>query len=184
VARHTSHVQNQPFDGQHVFCAHIYKIGIIRCVDVPRSVSGQWKGRTHVPVHGWIEGIAMRGTLVRRGRGAFRLHVHSRIWRKLGVDAGAAIEVALGFDAESREPIVPEDLAAALADAPPALQAFRTLTTNLRAALVRWVAAAKRDSTRKKRRALCVRRMHERAARAGKSRLADKSARERRPKLK
>jgi hypothetical protein len=92
--------------------------------------------------------------------------VHSRIWKKLGVDAGAAIEVALRFDAESREPIVPEDLTAALADAPPALRVFRGLTTNLRAEVVRWVAAAKRGSTREKRLALCVRRMHERAARS------------------
>lgn len=165
MARHTSHAQNQPSDAEHVFCAPLYKIGIIRCVDVPRSVSGQWKGHTHVPVHGWIEGIPMRGTLVPRGRGAFRLHVHSRIWKKLGVDAGAAIEVALRFDAESREPIVPEDLAEALADAPPALRVFRGLTTNLRAEVVQWVAAAKRGSTREKRLALCVRRMHERAAR-------------------
>ncbi len=184
MARHTSHVENQPSDGERVFCAPIYKIGIIRCVDVPRSVSGQWKGHRHVPVQGWIEGAAMRGILVPRGRGAFRLHVHSRIWKKLGVDAGADIEVALRFDAESREPIIPEDLAAALANAPPALRVFRSLTTNLRAAVVQWVSAAKRASTREKRLALCVRRMHERAARAAKSRQVDKAAQQRKPKLK
>jgi hypothetical protein len=184
VPRHKSDVRDQPSENQHVFCAPLYKIGIIRCVDVPRSVSGQWKDQTHVPVHGWIEGIPMRGTLVPRGRGAFRLHVHSRIWKKLAVDAGAAIEVALRFDAESREPIIPEDLAAALADAPPALHVFRGLTTNLRAALVQWVAAAKRGTTREKRLALCVRRMHERAARASKSRPKDKAARLGKPGLK
>jgi uncharacterized protein YdeI (YjbR/CyaY-like superfamily) len=110
----------------------------------------------------------MRGSLVPRGRGAFRLHIHSKICRKLGRDAGAAVEVGLQFDPESREPVVPEDLAPALADAPPALGVFRNLTTNLSAAIVRWVEAAKRESTREKRISLCVRRMPERADRAKK----------------
>jgi len=156
----------------------------MRCVDVPRFVSAPWKGKAHVPVQGWMEGIPIRGTLVPRGRGAFRLHVHSRVWKKLGVDVGAAIEVALRFDPDSREPIVPADLAAALADAPPALSVFRSLTANFRFAIVRFVEGAKRESTRQKYIALCVRRMHERSARAVKSRSRDKSARLRKPGIK
>ncbi|MGA8103449.1 MAG: DUF1905 domain-containing protein [Candidatus Acidiferrales bacterium] len=184
MPRHKSAAQNQPSASEHVFCAPIYKIGILRCIDVPRSVSAQWRDHTHVPVQARIEGLPTRGTLVPRGRGAFRLHIHSKIWKKLGVDAGAAIEVALRFDGESREPIVPDDLAAALADAPPALRVFRGLTANFRAAIVRWVTAAKRGSTREKRLTLCVRRMHERATRAVQSRPRDKSAHPWKPGLK
>jgi Domain of unknown function (DUF1905) len=76
---------NRP-DQPYVFPARIHKIGILRAVDVPEGVSKALGSGPHLPVHGWIEGLPLKGTLVPRGGGCYRLHVHSRIWRKLRVD--------------------------------------------------------------------------------------------------
>jgi hypothetical protein len=161
-------------DQPHVFLARIQKIWIMRCVDVPRDVSKALGSAAkdagaerllNIPVHGWIEGLPLRSTLVPRGSGCYRLHVHSRIWRKLRIDAGASVEVTLLLDLEPREARLPPDLAAGLADEPRALAIFNTLTVALRRQIIQYVELAKRSSTREKRVQLIVRRMLERAAR-------------------
>jgi hypothetical protein len=163
---------NRP-DQPHVFPARIHKIWIMRCVDVPRDVSKAFRSvaggdAQHIPVHGWIEGLPMKSTLVPRGGGCYRLHVHSRIWRKLRIDAGATVEVTLLLDTEPREVVLPQDFAAGLADEPRALATFNTLTTALRRQIVQYVDSAKHARTREKRIQL-VRRMHERAAKRKKN---------------
>jgi hypothetical protein len=162
-------------DQAHVFAAKIQKIWIMRCVDVPRDISRIIRGAAegdslHVPVHGWIEGLPFKNTLVPRGGGSYRLYVHSKIWRKLRIDAGAAVEVTLLVDTEPREAVLPPDLAAGLADTPRALAIFNTLTVALRRQIVQYVDTAKQGRTREKRVALIVQRMLERAANRGKLR--------------
>jgi Bacteriocin-protection, YdeI or OmpD-Associated/Domain of unknown function (DUF1905) len=157
-------------DGQpHVFAAKIQKIWILRSIDVPRDISKAIReavgGKAlHVPVHGWIEGLPFQNTLVPRGGGNYRMHVHSRIWRKLRIDAGAAVEVALLLDTEPREAVIPSDFAAGLADSPRALAIFNKLTVALRRQIIQYVDSAKQSRTRDKRIQLIVRRMLERAA--------------------
>jgi hypothetical protein len=101
---------------------------------------------------------------VPRGAGNYRMHVHSRIWRKLRIDAGAAVEVTLLLDTEPREAVLPPDFAAGLADTPRALAIFNTLTVALRRQIIQYVDSAKQTRTRDKRIQLIVRRMLERAA--------------------
>jgi len=156
------------------FAARIQKIWILRCVDVPRDVSKAIRAAAggkalHVPVRGWIDGLAMESTLSPGGAGRYRLHVHSRIWRKLKIDAGAAVEVALMIESERRETPVPGDLAAALADEPRALAAFHALTAAFRRQIVIFLEKAKQAKTREKRVGLIVKRMLERAAKKKRS---------------
>jgi hypothetical protein len=168
-------------DHPHVFVAKIQKIWIMRCVDIPRDISKAVRNAAegdplHVPVHGWIEGLPFKSTLVPRGSGSYRLHVHSRIWRKLRIDAGAAVEVTLLVDTEPREAILPPDLGAGLADTPRALATFNTLTVALRRQIVQYVEAAKQSRTREKRIQLIVQRMLERAAKRKKAQMKKKKA--------
>jgi hypothetical protein len=161
-------------DPPHVFAAKIQKIWIMRCVDIPRDVSKAIRSvggddPLHIPVHGWIEGLPFKSTLVPRGGGSYRLHVHSRIWRKLRIDAGAAVEVTLFVDTEPREAVLPPDLAAGLADTPRALATFNSLTVALRRQIVQYVDNAKQARTREKRVQLVVKRMLQRAGRARKA---------------
>ena len=173
-------------DQPHVFAAKIQKIWIMRCVDIPRDVSKEIRGAgggddpLHIPVHGWIEGLPFKSTLVPRGGGAYRLHVHSRIWRKLRIDAGAAVEVMLLVDNEPREAVLPPDLGAGLADTPRALATFNTLTVALRRQIIQYIDDAKRARTREKRIQLIVQRMLQRAARRKKLQMRGKKATTRR----
>src|ERR1700693_3052882 len=155
-------------DQPHVFPARIQKIWIMRCVDVPRDVSKALRRAagedvSHIPVHGWIEGLPLKSTLVPRGGGSYRLHVHSRIWRKLRIDAGAAVEVTLLIDTEPRKAVLPPDLAAGLADTPRALAIFNGLTVALRRQIVQYLDNAKQARPREKRILLIIKRMLERA---------------------
>lgn len=158
-------------DQEHIFVAPIQKIWIMRCVDVPRDVSAAIRESAggdakHPPVHGFIEGRPFKSTLVPGGKGCFRLHVHSRIWRKLKIDAGAEVEVTLMVDQAPRPAVVPADLAKALAAKPRANATFNALTLPLRRQVLWYLESAKHASTREKRIKLMVQRMLERHARA------------------
>jgi uncharacterized protein YdeI (YjbR/CyaY-like superfamily) len=71
------------------------------------------------------------------------------------------VEVTLERDEEPREPRLPQDLAAALAEEPQALAAYRNFTTALRREFVNWIFSAKKSETRTKRIATAVRRLRE-----------------------
>jgi Bacteriocin-protection, YdeI or OmpD-Associated/Domain of unknown function (DUF1905) len=153
-------------DQPYVFPARIQKIWIMRCIDIPADIAKAIRGIAgknvlHIPVHGWIEGLPFQNTLVPRGGGHFRMHVNSKIWRKLGIDAGAAVEVTMLLDTEPRKVVLPPDLAAALSATPHALDAFNAQTIALRGHIIDWVNAAKQSRTRDKRVQLVLRRMQE-----------------------
>jgi len=141
----------------------------MRCVDVPRDVSKSLRklagdDSKHIPVLGQVEGLPLKSTLSPRGGGSYRLHIHSNIWRKLKIDAGATVEVMLLLDSEPRDPALPHDLAGGLVDEPRALAIFNSLTPAFRRQIVRYLEQAKHASTREKRIRLIVKRMLERAA--------------------
>ena len=143
-------------ENPYVFVAKIQKIWIMRCIDVPRDIGKAVRkeaggNRKHIPVRGWIDGLAFENTLVPRGGGNYRFHLHSKIWRKLKIDAGAAVEVTMLLDSEPREAVVPPDLAAELANTPRALAAFHAVTPSLRRHIVAWIEKAKQIKTRDKR---------------------------------
>jgi hypothetical protein len=130
-------------NGIQVFAASIYKVGVIRYVDVPREVSKTFGSAPHVPVIGTVEGVPARTTLVSRGKGCYRMAMHGDIRKKLRVDCGAVVEVAIQLDEESREPELPPALVLALRNAPKAQRRFRGVTTALRRQIVRYLTAVK-----------------------------------------
>jgi flagella basal body P-ring formation protein FlgA len=135
----------------HVFSGRIYKVGLIRYVDVPTDISRKLDGGAHVPVAGTVEGMPLRSTLVSRGRGSYRLAIHGDIRKKLRADAGAFVEVAIQRDEESREPQLPPPLVLALRNAPKAQRIFRKMTTALRRQIVRYLTAVKSQATLERR---------------------------------
>ena len=148
-----------------VFSGKIYKVGIIRYVDVPVDVSQAiGEGESHVPVAGEVQGVPVRTTMVSRGSGGYRLAIHGDIRKKLRADAGAVIEVAIQRDQESREPVLPPALVLALRNAPRAQAEFRSMTTALRRQVVRYLTSVKQQSTLERRVAVMVRRLEQRNA--------------------
>jgi Domain of unknown function (DUF1905)/Bacteriocin-protection, YdeI or OmpD-Associated len=139
-------------DAIHVFSSKIYKVGIIRFVDVPADISrALGDGAPHVPVRGEVERIPVQTTLVSRGNGGYRMAIHGDIRKKLRVDAGAVVEIAIERDEDSREPALPPALVLALRNAPKAQAAFRRMTTALRRQVVRYLTSVRQQSTLERR---------------------------------
>ncbi|MGB2635026.1 MAG: YdeI/OmpD-associated family protein [Candidatus Acidiferrum sp.] len=139
-------------EGIHVFTGRIYKVGLIRFVDVPADISRAISDRTpHVAVRGEVERIPFQSTLVSRGKGCYRLAIHGDIRKKLKVDAGAFVEIALERDEQSREPVLPPALVLALRNAPKAQAVFRRMTTALRRQIVRYLTSVRQQSTLERR---------------------------------
>jgi Domain of unknown function (DUF1905)/Bacteriocin-protection, YdeI or OmpD-Associated len=152
-------------DFLHIFSGRIYQVGLIRYVDVPAEVTRQLSAReTHVPVRGTVEGIALRTTMVSRGRGCHRIAIHGDIRKKLRIDAGAVVEIAIERDEEPREPVLPPFLVLSLRNAPKAQAAFRSMTTALRRQVVRYLTAVKQQATLERRITKFVRRLEDRAS--------------------
>jgi len=154
----------------HVFSGRIYKVGLIRFVDVPPEVSRALHcDAPHVAVCGEMDGIPFRTMLVSRGKGCYRLAIHGDIRKKLKIDAGGALEVALERDEEPREPVLPPALVLALRNSPKAQAVFRQMTTALRRQIVRYLVSVKQQVTFERRVTKMVRALEQRKARAKKS---------------
>jgi hypothetical protein len=142
----------------HVFAARIYKVGVIRYVDVPGEVSKSL-GSGHIPVCGSVESAPLRTTLVPAGNGRHRLAIHSDIRKKLRIDAGAVVEISVELDEESREPVLPPALVTALKFSKVATYEFRAMSTALRRQIVRYLVAVKSQTTLERRCAKFVARL-------------------------
>ena len=138
-------------DDFHIFSGRIYKVWLVRFVDVPPDLSKKLGPATSVPVVGTVDGVPLRSTLVPRGNGAYRLAIHSDIRKKLRIDTGAVVEVAIRRDEESREPELPPALVLALRNSPKAQQKFRAMTTALRRQIVRYLVSVKSQATLERR---------------------------------
>jgi Bacteriocin-protection, YdeI or OmpD-Associated/Domain of unknown function (DUF1905) len=156
-------------DGVHVFSGKIYKVGIIRFVDVPSYVSRAiGAGATNVAVAGEVERIPVRTTLVPRGKGLYRIAIHGDIRKKLRVDTGAVVEIAIERDEGSREPVLPPALVLALRNSPKAQAVFRSMTNALRRQIVRYLTSVKQQSTLESRVCKLVRTLERRQVKTAK----------------
>ena len=146
------------------FRATLYAVGINRCVDVPARVSRALGGAARIPVRGAIGAVGFESTLTPRGHGRHRLFVHSRVWRTLGVDRGAAVTVTLepATPRPVAVPPLPPDLRGVLGRRPLAARAFSALTPTLKREVIRWLTAAKRPDTRERRLEVGLERIEER----------------------
>jgi hypothetical protein len=146
-----------------VFSAEIYKVGIIRYVDVPARVSQALDAKeAHVAVRGAVNGVTLVTTMVSRGNECYRVAIHGDIRNKLRMDAGAVVEITLQRDEKSREPVLPPALVVALRLAPKAQAAFRGMTVALRRQIVRYIVAGKQQATLERRVNGIVRRLENR----------------------
>jgi len=148
--------------GWHIFFGRIYKVGIIRFVDVPPKISRALEAtEPHIAVCGSVEGLPLRTTMVSRRNGCHRVAIHGDLRKKLRIDSGAIVEIALERDEESREPVLPPSMIVALRLAPKAHAVFRAMTTALRRQIVRYLTSAKQQATLERRVAGFVRRLEQ-----------------------
>ena len=150
------------------FLATIYKIWMLRYVDVPEGVgltiakeyaaatkpakrnSGKKALPKHIPVVATSNNRSTRTTLVPAGAGRYRLQVNATLRKAARADIGEVIGISLKIDLASRDLPVPPELEAALKSRPRLKKEFNRLTTAGRMQFLRWFSA-KSPEVRKKR---------------------------------
>src|ERR1700722_15183583 len=152
----------------HRFVATIYKLWMMRHVDVPGEVArllakeltaggkdvrpgrggrSSTKSKTihakYIPVLATVNGQEARVTLVPAGGGRYRVQLNTALRKAARADAGDEVSMTLRLDHESREPTVPSDLRMALKENPEARKIFEALTTGHRRHIVDWFDSAR-----------------------------------------
>ena len=139
----------------HQFQAAIYKIWLLRYVDVPekvgRALERESQRRKHIPVVARVNGRSAQTTLVPAGGGRYRLQLKMSLCKAAPADVGDLVGVELGVDRKSRVVPVPEDLRQAFKTRPNAERALDKLGPGTRRQLLLWFQNAKSAEVRKKR---------------------------------
>lgn len=160
------------------FLATIYKIWMMRHVDVPDEISRTLARQLHnrrgaatkaktakpaardatkvatptrpkyIAVVAVVNGNTARVTLMPAGGGHYRIQLNTALRKAARADVGDVVSVELRLDLASREPAVPAELRAALKEHPKARQAFAALTTGHRRHFIAWFDSAKGTDTR------------------------------------
>lgn len=139
----------------HQFQATIYKIWMLRYVDVPEEVgcalekeSGKKK---HIPVVAIATGRSARTTLTPAGGGRYRLQFNATLRRAAGADVGDLIGIELRLDRKSRALPVPREITEALKSRPKARKAFKQMGPGTQRQLILYFDKAKSHAVRQKR---------------------------------
>jgi len=150
----------------HRFLATIYKIWMMRHVDVPEEVArvlqrqlqsgrhnaeARERASKYIPVVAIVNGRSAQTTLVPAGGGRFRMQINTALRKAANVDAGDVVSVELRIDRASRDVPVPADFRASLKKHPKVQKTFETLTPAYRRHIVQWYDEAKMPETRQRR---------------------------------
>jgi hypothetical protein len=148
------------------FLAIIYKIWMMRHVDVPKDIADalvmQFRGGKgepknnnakrvklkYVPVVAIVNGCSARVTLMPAGGGRYRIQLNTALRKAARADVGDVVRAELRLDRASREVPVPADLRLALKENAAACRAFDELATGHRRHFIKWLESAKGPDTR------------------------------------
>jgi hypothetical protein len=124
-------------------------------IEVPTSVVDALAAGKRPPVRVTLHEHTYRTTVARMG-GRFLVPVSAEVRKAAGVTAGDELDVGIELDDAPRTVDVPADLAAALAEAPAAAQAWEKLAYTHQKEWARSVEDAKKPETRARRIAAAV----------------------------
>ena len=124
-------------------------------IEVPTSVVDALAAGKRPPVRVTLHEHTYRTTVARMG-GRFLVPVSAEVRKAAGVTAGDELDVGIELDDAPRTVDVPADLAAALAEAPAAAQAWEKLAYTHQKEWARSVEDAKKPETRSRRIAAAV----------------------------
>ncbi len=102
-------------------------------------------------MEGRFAGHPLQATLQPDGQGGHWLQVEEALRAAAAVEVGTTVTLEIAPAAVEPEPVLPDDLARALAAHPPARAAWDTLTTVARRDWIFWIGAGKQAQTRVKR---------------------------------
>lgn len=119
---------------------------------LPEAASKNLPSRGQVAVNGTIDGVEFRTVLEPDGNAGHWMRVASRLQQEAGISAGDRATLDILVTKDWPEPLVPQDLATALASAPQKVQDLWSETTPMaRWEWARWVNATNNADTRRRR---------------------------------
>lgn len=134
------------------FLAPLSTIDDTTLVRLPTEASERLPSRGQVAVNASIDGHDFGTVVEPDGRRGHWVRVDKAVQRAAGLGCGDTAEVRLDVAPEWPEPDVPDDLAAALSEAPAKIRAvWEDITPMARWEWVRWVRATRNPQTRKRR---------------------------------
>ena len=136
------------------FLATIYKIWMLRYVDVPedigRALEKESGKKKHIPVIAIVNGRSTRTTLVPAGGGRYRLQFNATLRKAACADVGEVAGVELRIDLESRELAIPPELQAAFKTHPVQRKIFKKMGPGSRRQFILYLNRAKSPEVRRK----------------------------------
>lgn len=151
----------------HHFQGTIYKIWMLRYVDVPaevgRALEHESSRQKHIPVVAVVNGRSARTTLMPAGAGRYRVQLNSELRKAAQADTGDLVGIGLRVDRKSRALPVPPELREALQTRRQAREAFEKLGPGTRRQLLLFLDKAKSPEVRQRRLARLLDVLSERA---------------------
>ena len=133
------------------FEAVIYRVGQLRCVDVPAEVTEALGGGARIPVRVRVGHGEDQTSLTPKKEGGHRLFLSAGLRKSAGVDAGDRVRAEICPDARGGEPDLPEELVAALGRIAGGMEELFSRSPADRRQLVRWIAQPKSRQARRRR---------------------------------
>ncbi|HMY08028.1 MAG TPA: YdeI/OmpD-associated family protein [Marmoricola sp.] len=134
------------------FEAEPEEIGAMMILRLPETASGELPSRGQVSVTGFINGNEVAMVIEPDGRRGHWMRLDQGLVDSAALEVGAVAKVSLTPGAQWPEPVVPDDLARALGEAPEEIGAlWKAITPMARWEWVRWVQATASDKTRARR---------------------------------
>ncbi|GAA2165659.1 uncharacterized protein DUF1905 [Humibacillus xanthopallidus] len=134
------------------FAAALSTIDDTTIVRLPKEASERLPSRGQVAVHASMSGSDFETVVEPDGRRGHWIRVDETIQRVAGVRSGDIADVTLRVAPDWPEPNVPDDLAAALDEAPAKIRdVWQDITPMARWEWVRWVQATRNPQTRQRR---------------------------------
>jgi hypothetical protein len=134
------------------FGATLSTLGSSTLVRLPETASEKLPSRGQVAVHGTINGHRFQTVLEPDGSSGHWMRVDGTLQETAGIRVGDTATLEIESTKDWPEPIVPQDLAEALAAAPQTIQdLWKAITPMARWEWVRWVNATNNPDTRKRR---------------------------------
>ncbi|WHO92769.1 YdeI/OmpD-associated family protein [Xanthomonas campestris] len=118
---------------------------------LPSAVSNELHTRSMVSVRGRLAGHPLQATLQPDGQGGHWLKLDAALQRAAGVAAGDTVTLEIAPVEVEPEPVVPDDLYAALAAHPGARATWDDITAVARRDWIFWIVSGKKAQTRVKR---------------------------------
>jgi len=130
------------------FQAKLTAIGSQTILRLPEAASSKLPSRGMSMVEGTFNGHAFQAPLEPDGIGSHWFRVSNSMLRTAKAKVGDSVSVALEPTALWPEPIVPADLATALASDPPARRLWLDITPLARWDWIRWISSTRNRDTR------------------------------------